>query len=192
MELDSKVIFSRDEFVVTLRMEPDDDVSPEEFECYDQSDLSAWRNGQWQYVTVSAHVEWDGVEIGSDSTGGVEHGSLPEVEADAFEMTPGRTEGNAVHMGSTAWHVTVQALSNAGDWLTRVCDRGYVATALQSIDAPVQPVMRATGLIDAEYDSATEEWTVYARADASQDWWRLEGDPLATLLGLAHDIATGG
>lgn len=49
-------------------------------------------------------------------------------------------------------------------------------------------------LISVEHNGITGAWTVYARADSSQDWTRLESDEasLADLLALAHDVATGG
>lgn len=180
MELDRKVIFSRDGFTVTLIMEPDRDTDPREFDCYSDADVDAWQRDDWRYVLLSAHVEWDGIEIGQGLIGGVEHGSLSEVECDAFEMTPGRTEGNAVVMGSSAWHVTVEALENARDWVScRERAHVYVDTALKSIGAAVKcdvstathtPVVIGTVMVGTvtRLDIPGREYALYVAA--AHDW----------------------
>jgi hypothetical protein len=44
-----------------LIVEPDDDVRPDEFECYDADDLERFERGEWTYVFAYPRVTvWDG------------------------------------------------------------------------------------------------------------------------------------
>ena len=69
--IESKTI-ERDGFTVTIEMVEDTDSTPFDSECYDESDIEAWRNDEWQYVGFVYTASREGVDLGEASIWGTE------------------------------------------------------------------------------------------------------------------------
>ena len=69
--IESKTI-EHDGFTVTIKMVEDTDSTPFDFECYDESDIKAWRNDEWRYVGFVYTAIREGVELGLSSIWGTE------------------------------------------------------------------------------------------------------------------------
>lgn len=68
---------------VTLTL--DDDSSPLDYECYDESQIAAWRNDEWHYVVIGAQLQFDGDNVGDcEYLGGVDCGIMPHAENLAY------------------------------------------------------------------------------------------------------------
>ena len=61
-----------DGFMVTIEMVEDTDTTPFDFECYDESDIKAWRNDEWRYVGFVYTASREGVDLGEASIWGTE------------------------------------------------------------------------------------------------------------------------
>ena len=61
---------------LVLTVHPDYDSSPDDSECYDESDIDAYGRGEWGYVGYVVAAYRDGVELGSDAIWGTEHGFI--------------------------------------------------------------------------------------------------------------------
>ena len=61
-----------DGFTVTVEMVEDTDTTPFDFECYDESDIEAWRNEAWRYVGFVYTARREGVALGEASIWGTE------------------------------------------------------------------------------------------------------------------------
>ena len=81
--IESKTI-EHDGFTVTIKMVEDTDSTPFDFECYDESDIKAWRNDEWRYVGFVYTTSREGVELGSSSIWGTEL-DLPGGKIDGIE-----------------------------------------------------------------------------------------------------------
>lgn len=42
---------------VTIRVVPDEDTQPSDFDCYDDEQIEAWRNDEWRFVGVIVTAE---------------------------------------------------------------------------------------------------------------------------------------
>ena len=40
-----------------IKVMPDTDADPNDFDCYDDADMKAWRNDEWRYVGIALVVE---------------------------------------------------------------------------------------------------------------------------------------
>ena len=69
--IESKTI-ERDGFTVTLEMVEDTDSTPFDADCYDESDIEAWRNDEWRYVGFVYTASREGVDLGEASICGAE------------------------------------------------------------------------------------------------------------------------
>ena len=69
--IESKTI-ERDGFTVTLEMVEDTDSTPFDADCYDESDIEAWRNDEWRYVGFVYTASREGVDLGEASIWGTE------------------------------------------------------------------------------------------------------------------------
>ena len=69
--IESKTI-EHDGFTVTIEMVEDTDTTPFDFECYDESDIEAWRNDEWRYVGFVYTASREGVDLGEASIWGTE------------------------------------------------------------------------------------------------------------------------
>ncbi len=59
----------------------DDQSSPLDYECYDESQIAAWRNDEWHYVVIQTQLQFDGDNVGDcDYLGGVDCGVMPQAE----------------------------------------------------------------------------------------------------------------
>lgn len=76
----------------------DQDRSPYEDDCYDETDLTAWRADDWHYVMTWAVVVGRDGTVGTAACGGTERGSY----------WPGTDE-------SQIWHLVPDLLSEAAD-----------------------------------------------------------------------------
>jgi hypothetical protein len=63
-------------FEIRAAMVPDTDSTPDDADCYDESDKAAWRNGEWGYVGIIVSAWRAGVELGEASLWGTEYGIL--------------------------------------------------------------------------------------------------------------------
>lgn len=100
---------------VIAELHVDDDLQPDEYDCYGAGDFAAFSRGDWQYVGVTVRVctqDWE-TQLGSAVLWGVEHGQLNGVTADALSYTPSVTSGASVMMGSALYEVTDTALTLA-------------------------------------------------------------------------------
>lgn len=99
---------TRDGFTLTLRTEHDQDATPWEADCYTAEDRAAWRNDEWEYVTVIVEAERGGVILGTGAVGAVEHG---------MRLDDGSyTDANDITNGSTSYYLpdlTAEAIANA-------------------------------------------------------------------------------
>lgn len=71
---------------VTLTVEPDDDTTPMDADCYDADDIAAWRADDWRYVVVTV----EGPDGATASLGGVEYGQIAGryIDTDALISDP--------------------------------------------------------------------------------------------------------
>lgn len=74
-----------DRVTVTAALLPDYQTRPEDFDCYDQEDIRAWRDDEWQFVGVVVTVLVGESVLGVDSLWGVEYGELPTVSVDPLQ-----------------------------------------------------------------------------------------------------------
>ena len=116
--IDQKDVYRDTHVTVTLILDEDLDSQPADFDCYLAEDIDAWDRALWSYVYLRAEIVVDGATLGINGRGSVEHGSLPGVEADAFELTPDSETDGVVTMGSPAWSVVAEALASAEHWFT--------------------------------------------------------------------------
>jgi hypothetical protein len=72
----------REGFVLVAYKEEDLDSHPDEFDCYDDADKQAWRESDWNFVTVVVKAFMEGIELGEVTLSGVEDGHLPGAETD--------------------------------------------------------------------------------------------------------------
>lgn len=132
----SDMVFSTASLSIELNRERDDDTRPEDYgenSAYDDTaTLESWSADDWEFSNVDARILWDGVKIGRDSIGAVEHGTMrytdedgnvQTVECNALEiMAPdyGTTADGTptVGMGSPASGVIMEALNEARKWAT--------------------------------------------------------------------------
>jgi hypothetical protein len=59
-----------------IRLEPDWDTKPTEFDCYSEADIIAWKRDEWRYVVAIVNDEDTGVR---SVLGGVEYGQLTDI-----------------------------------------------------------------------------------------------------------------
>lgn len=76
-------------FEVRAHLEPDLDASPEDYDCFDQADIDAWKNDQWEFVGVVVTASKEGIDLGTGYIGAVVHGQIGEKSVDALEDEPG-------------------------------------------------------------------------------------------------------
>jgi hypothetical protein len=69
----------------TIELLPDYDTRPDEFDCYDAADITAWKNDEWRYVgvRVKATIRAEGYDLDAITDGlwGVEYGYFDNNEA---------------------------------------------------------------------------------------------------------------
>jgi hypothetical protein len=108
--IDSKIVYTSRDFTVKVVLTEDTDTHPDEFGCYSDDDMVAWKSDQWRYVDVTATVTANGHTIGENTLSGVEHGTLGDgTEVDALNVTV---------PDSAALNVVYEALCDARDTLT--------------------------------------------------------------------------
>jgi hypothetical protein len=77
--IESIVITDTDIPALSYRVDilPDYDTYPEDFDCYDESQIAAWRNDEWRYVGVVVTPIVGGFELplAEASLWGVEYGT---------------------------------------------------------------------------------------------------------------------
>jgi hypothetical protein len=75
MDVIEERYISNDQGDWRIRLVPDDDTNPTEYECYVDGDIRAWRSDEWRYVGVIVNDENTGT---SSSVWAVEYGRLPD------------------------------------------------------------------------------------------------------------------
>jgi hypothetical protein len=78
--IDNKDMGTIDGFDVMARIEPDYDITPDDFDCYDQQTIDAWKADRWNYVGIVVTASRDGIELGSSSLWGCEYGDMPGID----------------------------------------------------------------------------------------------------------------
>ncbi len=77
-------------------------------------DVAAWKRDDWAYVVLQVRVLLDGVELGSDTLGGMVYGTLPASEVRGpIECDPLADAVDVLNVASAAW-------VDAGEWLAGV------------------------------------------------------------------------
>ena len=76
-------------FNFRVRLFHDGDVRPEDFDCYSEEDIAAWKRDEWHFVTVEVTPEDDfGFwEQASEILGGVDWGTMPSVTIGRDSLT---------------------------------------------------------------------------------------------------------
>jgi hypothetical protein len=131
-------VFSVASLTIELDSEYDPDARPDDYgdgSAYDDAEtMAAWKAGYWEFRTVDARILWNGVEIGSDSLGAVNHGTfiytdengnVQTVEANALAITAadyGLTDDGQplIIGGSPANDVIMAAIGYAQSWAASV------------------------------------------------------------------------
>ena len=107
---------------ITAQMVQDDHNSPKGYDCYDEDDLRAFDEGDWQYVGLVVRVEYSvphlpagDIALAEESLWAVEHGRMGgDTEADAWEYASTVVDpSGTVHIGSALATVTEEALATA-------------------------------------------------------------------------------
>ena len=98
--MDYKNVGQIDGFDITFVIDVDYDTTPEEFDCYTPKQVAAWKNNEWQYVTIGVLVARCDIELGSAFISGVEYGEFPITTVND-EVT------------ETAWLDVVEVFENA-------------------------------------------------------------------------------
>lgn len=64
-----------------VRVHPDHETTPFEYDCYSPVDIEEWQRGNWFYVGVSVRlvVDDDPLDMTTASLWSIEWGSMPEV-----------------------------------------------------------------------------------------------------------------
>lgn len=123
MSIETRTLFERGLLTVVGTMEQDDDSSPTDQDFEDEAQerdyVTRFNNGEWIFVGMVVSVRWNGVEIGTDSLWGIEHGTVAQgVVANAWELTPAEhPKPNTVMMGSPLSGVVSEALDRAAEWV---------------------------------------------------------------------------
>ena len=72
----------REGYEVRVMAYYDPDVSPLDFDCYSQSEIDAYYDNQWCYVSIFVEVLRDGEVRGTAAVSGVEYGWLGETRCE--------------------------------------------------------------------------------------------------------------
>jgi hypothetical protein len=143
---ESRVIYNDNgALIVEAMISADHEITAPDGDCYSEEDHAAFRSGEWGYVNLWVQVTHNGTVIGTASLGGVDHGQLAEVTADAFEWEPAVVDGKTTTMGSPLWGVASEAVNEAW-WLTQRLTGGVTA----SPNAPIRRVLRWALPIDRQ------------------------------------------
>lgn len=78
--IDSKDLGTIAGFDISAAIEPDCDITPNDFDCYDQQTIDAWKADRWYYVGLVVTASRDGIELGSSSLWGIEYGDMPGID----------------------------------------------------------------------------------------------------------------
>lgn len=78
--IDNKQLGTIDGFDITARIEHDSDITPNDFDCYSDEVVAAWKSDRWHYVGLIVTASRNGIELGSDSLWGIEYGDMPGVD----------------------------------------------------------------------------------------------------------------
>lgn len=123
---EGRTLYSDAGLTIIVDAEPDSESSPDDGDCCSLADVDAFRADRWSYVCLTARVEYDGATIGGAVLGGVAHGQLADVRADAFEFaafSPLFEVMNAALMAAATWATNAEAariasaVANAARWV---------------------------------------------------------------------------
>jgi len=98
--IEQRTLEPRDGFDLVAYKVFDYDTDIDDFDCYDKTDVKAWRDDEWRFVGVVVKASRDGIELGEDALYGVQDGYMPTAESedgtgrwvDAFDHTLGAEE----------------------------------------------------------------------------------------------------
>jgi hypothetical protein len=77
IEIERKQLPSQNGYDLTLVAYYDQDITPDEFDCYTAKQTQAWKEELWHYVTLEVCASRSGIALGQDFIGGVEFGWIP-------------------------------------------------------------------------------------------------------------------
>ena len=72
--LETRELTSAEGFDLKIRQLVDSETRPDDFECYSEKDLDAWRGSHWDFVGYQVVASKAGIELGDAAIFGVEDG----------------------------------------------------------------------------------------------------------------------
>jgi hypothetical protein len=80
MTIESKHVGTVGGFEIDARIVEDEHTSADDYDCYTEDQIAAYRRGDWGFVGTIVTASKAGIELGFDSLWASEHGFIPGVE----------------------------------------------------------------------------------------------------------------
>lgn len=77
IEIERKQLPSQNGYDLTLVAYYDQDIKPDDFDCYTEKQTQAWKDDLWHYVILEVCASKSGITLGQDFIGAVEFGWIP-------------------------------------------------------------------------------------------------------------------
>lgn len=76
--IETRSLGTVDGFDITARIVPDTDTSADDYDCYTEEQIAAWRRDEWSYVGTIVTASKAGLDLGESSLWASEYGHVGE------------------------------------------------------------------------------------------------------------------